>query len=239
MKTPGFASNSLLWSLGGIASFVALLWIVLAVLFFSGPEESPGVADQPLKETPAPSSASSEPTASEFPSSDSVTDYESAEEELPEDPAEETEVFEEAWQKTIHAILMDDSEPAMLSGRLAAALPGMPVEGQLEAAQHMVNLLGDEEYTTAETVYFNPGMAEPVRRLVFEDFMNRPNTLKLPLLVRTLRDPMHPLRTEALENLQVFIGRDEGNDPAQWEASVRELLDKERREEEALAAEES
>lgn len=132
---------------------------------------------------------------------------------------------------------MNDGEPALLSGRLAAALPGMPVEGQLEAAQHMVNLLGDEDYSVAANVYFNSAMPEQVRRLVFEDFMNRPNAVKLPLLVKTLRDYAHPMRVESFENLQVFIGRDEGEDPSRWELAVRQALEEERKELESLRTE--
>jgi len=56
--------------------------------------------------------------------------------------------------------------------------------------------------------------------------MNRPNTLKLPLLVRTLRESGHPLRNEAIENLQVYLGRDEGADWTRWDAAVRETLDR-------------
>jgi hypothetical protein len=76
-------------------------------------------------------------------------------------------------------------------------------------------------------------MPEPVRRLVFEDFMNRPNAVKLPRLVRTLRDQVHPMRREAIDNLQVYIGRDEGEDWVRWDAAVRGTLERERREQEA------
>lgn len=237
-KPSAFASGRLLAILGSIAAVVVLLWAGLAFLLFSEPAD-------PLPRPPEPmnprSAAESPAQDTAFPSRGS-TSYEAPEDELPEQPVEEPPdeepvVFEEAWQRTINAILTDDAEPSLLSGRLAAALPGMPLEGQLEAAQHMVNLLADEEYATAETVYFNPSMAEPVRRLVFEDFMNRPNTLKLPLLVRTLRESGHPLRNEAIENLQVYLGRDEGTDWTRWDAAVHETLDRERREEEAMEAE--
>jgi hypothetical protein len=233
-----FVSKPVVWLLGGIAAVVALLWAGLAFLLFSEPAD-------PLPRPPEPMKSASEavsPAQDTAIQSQGSTDYEASEDELPEQPVEEPPeeepvVFEEAWQRTINTILTDDAEPSLLSGRLAAALPGMPLDGQLEAAQHMVNLLADDEYATAETVYFNPSMAEPVRRLVFEDFMNRPNTLKLPILVRTLRESGHPLRNEAIENLQVYLGRDEGTDWTRWDAAVRETLDRERREEEAMEAE--
>jgi hypothetical protein len=38
------------------------------------------------------------------------------------------------------------------------------------------------------------------------------------------------MRNEALENLQVFIGRDEGDDPSRWEVAVSQTLEQERKE---------
>ena len=39
----------------------------------------------------------------------------------------------------------------------------------------MVNLLGDEDYFTAETVFFDKSISHQVRRVIFEDLMSRPN----------------------------------------------------------------
>ena len=91
----------------------------------------------------------------------------------------------------------------------------------------MVNLLGDEDYFTAETVFFDKSISHQVRRVIFEDLMSRPNYVKLPLLVKTLRDFRHPLRREALVNLQVYTGQDKDLDPQVWDLVVSEFLDKE------------
>lgn len=237
MCNTAFVSKPVVWLLGAICGAVLLLWGVLTFLIFSAPPDPLPRPPEPMNPRAAVESRADDAGFSP----QDATGSEAPVHELPEQPVEETPVeepvvFEEAWQRTINSILTDDAEPSLLSGRLAVALPGMPLEGQLEAAQHMVNLLADEDYATAETVYFSPSMAEPVRRLVFEDFMNRPNTLKLPLLVRTLRESGHPLRTEAIENLQVYLGRDEGADWTRWDAAVREALDRERREQEATQA---
>ena len=239
-KSSGFAMNRLLWALAAIGSIVVLLWAGIVFMIFSGQEEPREVAQtMPTPSSserlsaPAPPGRSITVDASSF-SSSPVSQENQATQILNPPAAADGEGG--SWQQVIQGILMNDGEPAMLSGRLASALPGLPLEGQMEAAQHMVNLLADEEYGTAEKVYLNPAMPEPVRRLVFEDFMNRPNSLKLPLLVRTLRETGHPFRNEALENLQVYIGRDEGEDWSRWDAVVRETLDKERREQEANSA---
>lgn len=237
--TGRFASISkpFLWLLGGIGAAVIFLWVLLAFFLLSEkPVKPEAPAPQQVAESVAP--ARSEPMGSAGfldnlveGSWDTAGSRDFTEEEDEPSPPDEP------WQAAINSILTDDAEPVVLSKRLAVALPGMPLEGQLEAAQHMVNLLGDEEYVTAESIYFHAGMPDQVRRLVFEDFMNRPNALKLPLLVRTLREYGHPLRGEALENLQVYIGRDEGDDPNRWDAAVREALEKERLEQQAIAAE--
>jgi len=228
-------SKPLAWMLGGIGAAVIFLWVLLAFFLLSEKPLKPDAPIPPVAESTPP--ARSEPRESAGfldnlveGSWDTTETRDVTEEDTPSPP-------DETWQAAINSILTDDAEPVVLSKRLAVALPGMPLEGQLEAAQHMVNLLGDEEYVTAESIYFHSGMPEQVRRLVFEDFMNRPNALKLPLLVRTLREYGHPLRGEALENLQVYIGRDEGDDPNRWDAAVREALEKERLEQQAIAAE--
>jgi len=232
VNNSAFVSTRLAWLLGGIGSLIILLWLVLALLFFSEPAEVIKIDAKPIKTE----NSSALETARDHFSVPPAEDLRSAETITTSSAAPPPEPIEEPWQQAIHAILQNDGSPAQLSSRLAVTLLGMPLEGQLEAAQHMVNLLADEEYGTAEKVYLNPAMPEPVRRLVFEDFMNRPNSLKLPLLVRTLRETGHPFRNEAMENLQVYIGRDEGEDWSRWDAVVRETLDKERRELEANSA---
>jgi hypothetical protein len=234
-KSSSFAMNRLLWALAAIGSIVVLLWAGIVFMIFSGQEEPREVAQTVA--TPNSSERLSAPAAPErsialdaF--SSSPVSQENQATQIPNPPAA-ADGEGGSWQQVIQGILMNDGEPAMLSGRLASALPGLPPEGQMEAAQHMVNLLGDQEYSVAATVYFNSAIPEPVRRLVFEDFMNRPNAVKLPLLVRTLRETGHPMRREAIENLQVYIGRDEGEDWVRWDAAVRETLERERREQDA------
>ena len=228
-KSSGFAMNRLLWALAAIGSIVVLLWAGIVFMIFSGQEKPREVAQ--TMATPSSSERLSAPVAPESSiavdaSSSSPVSQENQATQISNSPAA-ADGEGGSWQQVIQGILMNDGEPAMLSGRLASALPGLPLEGQMEAAQHMVNLLGDQEYAVAATVYFNSAIPEPVRRLVFEDFMNRPNAVKLPLLVRTLRERAHPMRNEALENLQVFIGRDEGDDPSRWEVAVSQTLEQE------------
>ena len=140
------------------------------------------------------------------------------------------------WQTTVSLITSQNEPPNVVAARLAAALPTFPPEGQLETARQIVELQTDENYQVAEGLYFSPVTPQPVKMLIFEDLMNRANPLKLPLLVRTVGQPDHPLRPEALDNLQLFVGRDVGDDPAAWQSAVDATLAKQRLDQQAARA---
>ena len=143
--------------------------------------------------------------------------------------ARNADTIEKAWESQLNSILMQEIEIKEIAQKIFVILPTLPLDGQLEAAQHLVNLSGDEDYSAAEAVYFNTGLNPAVRRIVFEDLMNRPNAVRLPLLVRTLREYGHPMQSEAKENLQSLTGQNEGNDPARWDAVVKNALEEERK----------
>ncbi len=134
---------------------------------------------------------------------------------------------DQEWQDVINLILTAPSEASILSERLAFLLQEFPLEGQVEAAHHMVNLLSDIDYYTAERVFLDKHLPHQVHRVVFEDLLSRPNYIKLPVLVKVVRDFSHPLHREALENLRVLTGKDKGFIELQsWDLIVREFLDK-------------
>jgi hypothetical protein len=87
-----------------------------------------------------------------------------------------------------------------------------------------VNLLADSEYSLAEKIYFRESTPLAVQHVIFEDILNRPFALKLPLLVRSVNEYGHPLRKEAIENLRVHYGVDKGDDWLSWDSLFRETL---------------
>lgn len=70
----------------------------------------------------------------------------------------------------------------------------------------------------------NPAESPEVLQIFFEETLARPNETKLPALIEILKIPGHPLVQEATTLLQIYIGRDVGDDPAAWEAAVRSQL---------------
>jgi hypothetical protein len=70
----------------------------------------------------------------------------------------------------------------------------------------------------------NPATSPEVAEVIYSDVLNRPNTVKLPLMVSVLRTPGHRLRGETLSTLQIFIGEDLGDNPEAWNVAVQNYL---------------
>jgi hypothetical protein len=153
------------------------------------------------------------------------------------DGADETSATQEAsWEAPINAILEAPEDNDQVVLRLAALVPTLPPDGQVEAAQHMVNLLDDENYQTALQMLLNPGMPTEVQEVIYSDILNRPNTVKLPALTALIGAPNHGLRDEALNTLQIFVGHDLGNNPLAWKSAVDEFLRQESLQDQVEAA---
>jgi hypothetical protein len=220
-----FASKPVIWLLCGVSALVVSLWALLGFFFLSEssiPSKKANARREESSSRTIPASSEANLSSNDgSPKHETNFTFQMAHEK-------EHHIFpDREWGVVINSILTDAAETSILSKRLAEVLKEFPLEGQLEAAQHMVNLLGDEDYFTAETVFFDNSISHQVRGVIFEDLMSRPNYVKLPLLVKTLRDFSHPLRREALENLQVYTGQDKDLDPQGWDLVVSEFLDKE------------
>ena len=223
---------------------VAALAGAAALLLFTGAPEQR--APRPENDVPV---RPSQPAVSErgFGSEESFTP--SASEFAQPQPVEEANasaiedsssaVVDEApmqpWETAINKILESDEENQQVATKLMALLPTLPPDGQVEAAQHMVNLTDDESYQNAAAMLLNPATAEDVAEVIYSDVLNRPNTVKLPVMASILRTPGHRLRDETLSTLQIFLGEDLGDNPEAWNAAVQNYLAKEAQE--AAAAE--
>jgi len=128
------------------------------------------------------------------------------------------------WEAPINAILESPDDNDQVALRLAGLVPTLPPDGQVEAAQHMVNLLDDENYQSALQMLVSPATPGEVREVIYSDILNRPNTVKLPALVAVVGTPGHSLRDEALGTLQIFVGEDLGNNPQAWSDAVQQFL---------------
>ena len=102
--------------------------------------------------------------------------------------------------------------------------PRLPEDGQVEVAQHLSNLVEDEDYASLGQLLKNAKLPEPVLDVLMGDLLNRPNAVKLPLFLDLARDPAHAKAEEAKDLLELYLDEDYGTDWNKWQQKMREWL---------------
>ncbi len=128
------------------------------------------------------------------------------------------------WEERIDDLLTSQDDENIKAKQLLAVFPNLPEEGQIEAIQHLSNLLADEDYAALKPMLTNAAMPEAVIDVLMTDVLNRPNDIKLGALLEVARVPNHPGAEEALDVLEVFVDENYGADWAAWEAAVKKWL---------------
>ncbi len=115
---------------------------------------------------------------------------------------------------------------------LITLLPGLTKDGQVEASQHIVNLLPDEAWSAKlNHIWRNPAFNEDVIDVFATDLMNRDDKVKLPAMLEAIRIPNHHFNEEAKTTMQVFLDEDFGDDVGKWETAMKAYLKKAAQEE--------
>ena len=128
------------------------------------------------------------------------------------------------WDDRVDEILRNDSEYDEKARQMLAILPRMPVEGQAETVQHIGNLLPDEEYAKLGKYYSDPSVDAKVKAAMEIDLLNRPNEIKLPVLLATARNHGNSNAADAKEALVGYLDQDFGDDWAKWEKALAAWL---------------
>jgi hypothetical protein len=207
--------------LGVIAllAVVVVAGIVLGWLGSKGPELK-GQASSLSPTTPAPAAA--QPSAS-------VTTPKrkpSEEQPAPTQPATAstaTNVIAD-WEDKVDEILQTEVPESEKAKKMLQMFPRLPEDGQVEIAQHLSNLVADEDYTSLGKLLTNDKLPEPVLEVLMADVLNRPNSLKLPLLLDVAKDAQHPKAEEARDLLELFLEENYGNNWGQWQAKMDQWL---------------
>ena len=151
----------------------------------------------------------------------------------PRETREEPQIAE--WELKIDQILRVEATETETAQMLINMLPTLPAEGQAEAAQHITNLILDEEYNRVLPLVRNPALPEEVHDVFLTDLMNREDPVKLPTLLEIAKLPNHPLQVEAVSDLEIFLDEEFGTDWVRWEAAVQKYIADQQAEEAAAA----
>ena len=112
------------------------------------------------------------------------------------------------WEDKIDGIIGSDDADTNKVKQLFALFPKLPPDGQEEAAQHLSNLVEDENYAPLGDLLKDPKLPEGVQDELLADVLNRPNALKLPVLLDVASDPNHAKRDEAKDLLELYLGEE-------------------------------
>ncbi len=135
------------------------------------------------------------------------------------------------WEQKIEQALRADIGETETAQLLINLLPTIPGEGQVEAAQHISNLLLDKDYSRVLPLVKNPKISREVLDVFVSDLLNRTDSVKLTTLLEIAKQPNHPHQAEAISDLQIFLDEDHGNDWNKWDASLKAYLKKQAQEE--------
>ena len=128
------------------------------------------------------------------------------------------------WEDQVNEILGSDEDDTNKVKQLLALFPRLPEDGQAEVAQHLSNLLPDENYAPLGKLLVDPKLPESVQDVLMADVLNRPNSLKLPLLLDVAQTPDHTQASEAKDILELYLDEDYGTDWNTWRQKLQEWL---------------
>jgi len=128
------------------------------------------------------------------------------------------------WEQRIDTLLTTAGDESAKSKELLSLLPNLPEDGQVEAAQHLSNLLADEDFKLLTPTLTNAAMPEAVLDVLMTDVLNRPNGLKLTALLDVARVPNHPKAEEARDILEVYVDENFGENWAGWQSAIDKWL---------------
>jgi hypothetical protein len=130
-----------------------------------------------------------------------------------------------AWEDRLDQLLTAETDNATTVRGLVSSMRQLPPEAQEQYAAHAVNLCGDEQFGLLGEIYLNAQTPQAVTETIFSDLLNRPDTIKLPLLAKTLRNAAHPMAGEAEEILRTRIALEPGTIPPNgWDQAVDAYL---------------
>jgi hypothetical protein len=128
------------------------------------------------------------------------------------------------WEEKLDEILGSDEEDTNKVKQLFTMFRQLPADGQEEVAQHLSNLVEDEDYSELGKLLTDAKLPEGVLDVLIADLLNRPNADKLPLLMEIVQNPNHPKRDEARDLLELYLDEDYSADPAKLKQKITEWL---------------
>ncbi len=129
------------------------------------------------------------------------------------------------WESRVENILSSETEDIPTKAKqMLEIFPHVPEESKPEVAEHLANLTPDEMYQGVGDLFADPKQPPEILEVFMHDILNRPNSVKLPELLRVAQAPEHPKAGEAREVLTLFLEEDYGSDWQKWQTATDSWL---------------
>lgn len=211
MRTPS-GGSSLFRPLPSLVLAATAIVLALLVIWGTHPKDESQVGDIPSEQI----QKKAEPLSS---AEDSVP-MPAQGHSQPTQPAPEV-----SWEESLDAILSGAEDNRSTVRRLLEGFDRLPPEAQTEYIAHALNLCEDDNYGEMEAIYLRSDTTAEVREQIFDDSLNRPDEIKLPMMARTMSALNHPLTEEAKEILVLYLDLEpDAVGPIDWNARVQAYL---------------
>lgn len=107
---------------------------------------------------------------------------------------------------------------------LVSMLPTEDREGQRKLLHVAMRWTDDASYPVVRRVLLDPKWHPQIHSVLMTGTLKRRNQVKLPVLLELARSEGHPLRAEATQLLEHFLGKDYGEDWTAWQTALSAWL---------------
>jgi hypothetical protein len=128
------------------------------------------------------------------------------------------------WEERLDQIIGSETDDTNKVNQLFDLFPNAPDEAKPEIAQHLSNLVGDEDYARLGELLKDTTLPDAALDILMSDALNRPNGIKLPELLDVAKTPNHPKADEAKDILALFLDEDYGQDWTKWQEKMTAWL---------------
>ena len=130
----------------------------------------------------------------------------------------------ETWSGQIETILAARSTDAEIANKLLEAYPSAPAEGQADLALEIAARISNENYGKLASLMTNSTTPGEVVETLLTDLLDRPDKIRLPLLLDMARATENPKAEDARDLLEALLGENFGSDWEGWSKKISEWL---------------
>lgn len=128
------------------------------------------------------------------------------------------------WEKEVNEVLASQASDDEIADKLLKLYPQVPAEAQADLFVEITQHVSNQDYSKLANVLTNSTSPKEVLDVLLNDLIDRPDKLRMPLLMELMRDKQNPKSEEAHDFLEVIIGDDYGEDWDLWSKKVAEWM---------------